>query len=331
LVISGSQQQWITRNSVLNLINGWSNGVWNQVFVGVTGAPTQNFPPSDANGNPYTTIATSPVTREKPFLYVGGDGKFNVFVPALQKNSSGVTWANGPAAGSSIPISDFYIAKSTDSAAVINLALAFGKNLILTPGVYKLDRPLYILWPNTVVLGLGFPTLVPTRGNVTMEVANVPGVKLSGLLFDAGTINSPILLQVGLLPLLPILRSVGSDPNNPTMIQDVFFRIAGANIGKATVSLEVNSSNVIIDDIWVWRADHGNPGTVGWTINTAVRLGPPCRRPILIATPLHPPLSRPTEGWQFDIRAARCSNPDTDCGSRNKKRRVVDPLSSSRA
>ena len=267
LVISGSQQQWITRNSVLN--NGWSNGVWNQVFVGVTGAPTQNFPPSASNGNPYTTIATSPVTREKPFLYVGGDGNFNVFVPALQKNSSGVTWANGPAAGSSIPISDFYIAKPTDSAAVINLALAFGKNLILTPGVYKLDRPLYILWPNTVVLGLGFPTLVPTRGNVTMDVANVPGVKLSGLLFDAGTINSPILLQVGLLPLLPILRSAGSDPNNPTMIQDVFFRIGGANVGKATVSLEVNSSNVIIDNIWVWRADHGNPGTVGWTINTA--------------------------------------------------------------
>jgi hypothetical protein len=265
LVISGSQQQWITRNSVLN--NGWSNGVWNQVFVGVTGAPTQNFPP--ANGNPYTTIATSPVIREKPFLYVDGGGNFNVFVPALQKNSSGVTWANGPAAGSSIPISDFYIAKPTDSVGVINLALAFGKNLILTPGVYKLERPLHILWPNTVVLGLGFPTLVPTHGNVTMDVANVPGVKLSGLLFDAGTINSPILLQVGLLPLLPILRSAGSDPNNPTMIQDVFFRIGGANVGKATVSLEVNSSNVIIDNIWVWRADHGNPGTVGWTINTA--------------------------------------------------------------
>ena len=122
-----------------------------------------------------------------------------------------------------------------------------------------------ILWYS----GWAIPTLVPTRGNVAMDVANVPGVKLSGLLFDAGTINSPILLQVGLLPLLPILRSAGSDPNNPTMIQDVFFRIGGANVGKATVSLEVNSSNVIIDNIWAWRADHGNPGTVGWTINTA--------------------------------------------------------------
>ena len=27
--------------------------------------------------------------------------------------------------------------------------------------------------------------------------------------------------------------------------------------------------NVILDDIWAWRADHGNAGTVGWDINTA--------------------------------------------------------------
>jgi hypothetical protein len=128
LVISGSQQQWITRNSVLN--NGWSNGVWNQVFVGVTGALTQNFPPSASNGNPYTTIATSPVTREKPFLYVDGDGNSNVFVPALQKNSSGVTWANGPVDGSSISICDFYIAKPTDSVEKINWMLASGRHTL---------------------------------------------------------------------------------------------------------------------------------------------------------------------------------------------------------
>jgi hypothetical protein len=259
-VLSGSQQQWLTRNSVLKA--GWTNGVWNQVFAGVTGAPAQGFP-----NPPYTTLAQTPVTREKPFLYVNGYGNFNVFVPAVQRNSSGVTWANGPAAGSSIPIHDFYIAKPTDTAAEINLALAFGKNLILTPGIYQLDRPLRILWPNTVVLGLGYPTLVPTRGNATMEVANVPGVKLSGLLFDAGTINSPVLLQIGLLPPLPILRGAGSDPNNPTLIQDVFFRIGGATAGKATVSLEINASNSIIDDVWAWRADHGNG--VGWTSNTA--------------------------------------------------------------
>jgi hypothetical protein len=47
----------------------------------------------------------------------------------------------------------------------------------------------------------------------------------------------------------------------------VFFRIGGAAAGKATISLVVNSDNVVLDDIWAWRADHGNG--VGWTVNTA--------------------------------------------------------------
>ena len=29
----------------------------------------------------------------------------------------------------------------------------------------------------------------------------------------------------------------------------------------------MNSDNVVLDDIWAWRADHGNG--VGWTLNTA--------------------------------------------------------------
>jgi hypothetical protein len=106
-VINGSQQQWLVRNSQLG---GWSNGVWNQVFSGVVGAPAQNFPPTSANPNPYTTLATSPVTREEPFLYVDSAGNFNVFVPAVQRNSSGTTWESGSGPGSSIPITDFFIA-----------------------------------------------------------------------------------------------------------------------------------------------------------------------------------------------------------------------------
>src|SRR5437773_10813689 len=73
-VINGSQQQFLVRDST---IGGWSNGVWNQVFSGVQGAPAQSFP-----SPPYTTLATSPVTRERPFLYLDSSGKYNVFVPA---------------------------------------------------------------------------------------------------------------------------------------------------------------------------------------------------------------------------------------------------------
>ncbi len=255
VVINGSQQQWVTRNS---RVDTWTNGVWNQVFSGVVGAPAQCFPCS----NQYTTLATSPVTREAPYLYEDSQKQFNVFVPAVQHNSAGTTWGGGQTPGASLPIENFFIARSTDSAATINDALHRGRNLILTPGIYQLDQTIEVTRPDTVVLGLGFPTLVPENGIASMTVASAKGIMLSGLLFDAGVTNSPVLLQVG----SGHARS-DNEASDPTTLSDVFFRIGGATPGKATTSLVVNSNNVILDDIWAWRADHGNG--VGWTSNTA--------------------------------------------------------------
>jgi hypothetical protein len=257
-IVSGSQQQWFTRNSNLD---GWSNGVWNQVFSGVIGAPAQCFPASSCGG-PYTTLPTSPVTREAPYLYTDSFGNYNVFVPAVQHNSSGTTWASGETPGTSIPIQKFFIAQPTDSAALIDAALLFGYNLILTPGIYNLDFSLLVLRPDTVVLGLGFPTLIPQNGTPSMIVASDIGVQLSGMIFDAGPKNSPVLLQVGLCGICHLGSSI-----DPSVLSDIFFRIGGAEAGSATVSLEVNSDDAILDDIWAWRADHG--AGVGWTSNTA--------------------------------------------------------------
>ena len=253
-ITNGSQQQWFTRNST---VDKWSNGVWNQVFSGVIGAPAQCFP----CGNWYTTLPTSPVTREAPFLYLDSSGGYNVFVPAVQHNSSGTSWSSGPTPGKSIAIDKFFIAKPGDSAGTINKALRRGKNLILTPGIYELNSAIKVTRPDTVVLGLGFPTLIPTEGNPSLTVTGVRGALLSGLLFDAGAKSSPVLLQLG------DRNSNDSDDSDPSVLSDVFFRIGGAAAGKATTSLIVNSDNTILDDIWAWRADHGNG--VGWTTNTA--------------------------------------------------------------
>ena len=261
-VVNGSQQQFLVRNTSLD---GWSNGVWNQVFSGDPGAPAQSFSATSglAGGTaPYTTLATSPVTQEEPFLQTDSAGQYSVFVPALRHNSSGPSWASGPAAGSAVPISKFFIATPGTSVLAIDAALALGKNLILTPGVYDLKAPILVTRPNTIVLGLGFPTLVPQNGTAALQVLGVPGVKLSGMIFDAGPKNSPVLLQVG----GPLAAGTGSAAD-PTLVQDVFFRIGGATAGSATDSLVVNSSHVILDDIWAWRADHG--AGVGWTSNTA--------------------------------------------------------------
>ncbi len=258
-IVNGSQQQWVVRNSNLD---GWTNGVWNQVFSGVVGAPAQCFPSQKSCGGPYTTLATSPVTREAPYLYLDADGNYNVFVPSAQRNTVGTTWASGATPGESISIKRFFVAQPSDSAATINKALHSGKNVILTPGIYHLDRSIEITRPDTVVLGLGFPTLIPENGVVSMKVATAKGIMISGIIFDAGEVTSPALLQVG-------IGDARSDnaASDPTTLSDVFFRIGGAAAGSATTSLIVNTNNVILDDIWAWRADHGNG--VGWTTNTA--------------------------------------------------------------
>ncbi|MET8852652.1 chitobiase/beta-hexosaminidase C-terminal domain-containing protein [Amycolatopsis sp. NPDC004625] len=252
---SVSQQQWYTRDSALG---SWNGGVWNMVFSGTSGAPANTFP-----NPPETTLATTPVSRDVPYLYVDGTGKYRVFLPSLRTNASGPSWANGSTPGSSVPMSQFYVVKSGDTAASINNALAAGCNLFFTPGIYHLNQTLNVTRANTTVLGIGYPTLVPDNGVNAMQVSDVDGVRLKGLLFDAGTANSQALLTVGQS------GSSASHASNPATVQDVFFRIGGQLAGKATNSLIVNSANTIIDHIWAWRADHGNSGTVGWTTNTA--------------------------------------------------------------
>jgi hypothetical protein len=257
-VINGSQQQFFTRNTS---IDSWSNGVWNQVFLGDNGAPATVFTPGS---NQYTTVTSTPVSEEEPFLYADANRDYNVFVPAVQHNSVGPSYSSGTTAGTSIPIRRFFIANPSTPLFLINAALARGQNLILTPGVYDLRGTIEVTHPDTVVLGLGFATLIPQHGNVSMQTANVPGIKLSGIIFDAGPRNSSALLEVGSRG---HQAPWGHSAGDPTLVQDVFFRIGGAEAGEATDSLVVNSDDTILDDVWAWRADHGNG--VGWTENRA--------------------------------------------------------------
>ncbi|WP_062516131.1 hypothetical protein [Demequina gelatinilytica] len=266
--INGSQQQWLVRDSE---VAGWSNGVWNQVFSGVEGAPSEASFPAET----YTTLDTTSVSREKPYLYVDDDGRYLVRVPAAQRDTSGVSWADGMTPGRDIPIGDFFIAKPGDSVKDINNALARDKNLLLTPGVYDVDRPIEVKRADTVVLGLGHATLTAHRGATAMRVADVPGAVIAGITIDAGEQESKVLLEVG--------KRNGNHGHharaarsNPTTLSDVYFRVGGPHIGKADTALVVNSDDVLIDHTWVWRGDHGvegftegvNGDTDRWATNT---------------------------------------------------------------
>lgn len=253
-VDSGSQQQWISRDSEWK---SWTGSNWNMVFVGVNNPPSGEWPKP-----PYTKVDKAPVVREKPFLEVDSKGKWFVRVPDLRRNSSGITWHNGATAGGLISLDQFYLARpGKDSAASLNAQLSKGRHLLLTPGIYDLDEPIRVTRPETILLGLGFATLRPTRGTAAITVADVDGIDVAGILFDAGKEVSRELMEVG-----PQGSTVRHD-KNPIVLHDVFFRVGGAGAGRTKENLRINANDVIVDHTWIWRADHGDG--VGWNSNTS--------------------------------------------------------------
>ncbi len=250
-VSSGPQQQWFTRNTEWQK---WTGANWNMMFMGVVNAPEANFPE-----NPYTTFETVPFVREKPFLSVSGKS-FNVKIPQLKINSSGPEWSDDINDETQLNLNKFYIANASgDNSATLNAALKKGKNLLFTPGIYKLDQPLKVSKTGTLIIGLGMPSLEPLNGNSVIEIADVDGVTISGILLDAGYRRSEALLVAG------EPGSVESHSENPTFLFDVFVRIGGPHEGSVKSAVVINSNKVVIDHIWLWRADHGNG--VGWEKN----------------------------------------------------------------
>lgn len=251
---SGSQQQWLSRNCRWG---SWTGQNWNMVFVGIA----DNNTPNEQWDGKITRVAQAPVVQEKPFLTYDNNAGYRVFVPERRTNAAGTSWENG-VKGEYISIDDFYVAKpDVDTADTINAALNQGKHLLFTPGIYKINKAIEVKNPNTIVLGIGLASLQSTNGNTCIKVSDVDGVKIAGLLFDAGASNSPTLLQVG------ETASAKSHADNPIVVSDVFFRVGGflqSNTASDTCII-INSNDVIGDNFWVWRADHGN--YVGWNSN----------------------------------------------------------------
>jgi hypothetical protein len=256
-VTSGSQQQWLARSSEWS---AWAGGVWNMVFAGVVNPPAGVWP-----ATPYTSVAELPVIREKPFLFADAAGNYSVLVPDLRSNSQGTDWSAAPTIGTVLTLDQFYIAHpDSDTAATLNAALGQGLHLLLTPGTYSLNASLQVTKPDTLVLGLGLATLLPSAGTPALVVADVAGVKVAGVVVAAGVTNSPTLIQIG------AASSAQDHSADPTLLYDISCRVGGAlsspNVaaGAASSCLTVNSNNVILDNIWLWRADHDAVGHPNW-------------------------------------------------------------------
>lgn len=272
-----SGQQFFTRNS--EVTHNTYGTTLNNFFMGVeaannltdaTGTKLKNnngytnwgIPgTADKNGKSpqqvVTEITSTPKISEKPFLYIDDDGEYKIFVPAVREDARGISWGEGKAndgmgEGKSLPISDFYIAKPSDSAATINKQIAAGKNIYFTPGTYHAETPIVVNRENAILLGSGMTSIIPDNEEMAMKVGDLDGIRIEGLIFDAG-LSSKYLLQVG------EEGTHKSHTNNPIVLQDLFFRVGGTTdvLTKADDALEINSDDVIGDHFWIWRADHG--------------------------------------------------------------------------
>lgn len=263
-----SGQQFFTRNS--KLVGNAFGTTLNNFFMGVESPNLPNASTGDAliNGNGYsnwaipnangeqqvfTNIESTPIIREKPFLFIDDDGEYKVFVPALNKDTKGTTWSkNNMGAGEVVSLDAFYIAKEGDTASSINEKLEAGKHIFFTPGVYHAEETIKVNKENTIVLGTGMASIIPDNEDTAMRVADKDGITIAGLIFDAGS-HSKSLLEVG-----EDGKHIDHS-DNPTLLADLFFRVGGttSELTKADDALIINSDDVIGDHFWIWRADHG--------------------------------------------------------------------------
>jgi hypothetical protein len=253
LVDSGTQQQWLSRN---NSYNSWTGQNWNIVMLGdePLGVPDETWPEAS-----YTAVSQTPIIREKPFLVYDEKDGLGVYVPEWKEGSMSFAWEGDASEGKVLPLSDFYVAKEdVDTASSINEALSDGKNVLFTPGIYELDESLSVQKSGTILLGMGLATLRSAAGNECIVSENADDLILAGLLFDAGTAESENLVRLG-----------AKEGAKPSLIADVYFRVGGIASDepcKTKACITIDLDNVVGDNLWVWRADHGD--NVGWDMNT---------------------------------------------------------------
>eukprot|EP01098_Paradermamoeba_levis_P012444 TRINITY_DN5453_c0_g1_i1.p1 TRINITY_DN5453_c0_g1~~TRINITY_DN5453_c0_g1_i1.p1 ORF type:complete len:692 (+),score=171.65 TRINITY_DN5453_c0_g1_i1:193-2268(+) len=254
-VYSGSQQQWISRNA--GVLTAWNGGVWNMVFVGSNGnLPAQHC--SNVGGNPYTSAPTTPVIAEKPQLYYNSDGKFSLVVPSVKYNSVGPDFTTSSA--NIIDFNSVYVATPNDTAQFLSAKIAIGHHVVFTPGIYVLKSSIVVSKPGMVLLGIGIATLQCEGAPCIVVNDGVDDVRIGGILLQAGTTTSSTLLQWGTTKSSKLKLK-------PSFMYDVYARVGGpTDSTRVSVSTDVmvtiNSANVVIDNSWLWRADHDVGGIV---------------------------------------------------------------------
>jgi hypothetical protein len=261
----GGQQQYLSRN--VQFGNGTSGGAWGMVYVGCENAPAAA--PGDHESAAITSIDTMPARIEKPYVAMYDDKtKFQLRVPKVSHGASNDPQVSGEGEESR-DFSNVKLAKADEPTAAIQAALDEGKDVVLAPGIYYLDRTLEIKKENQVLLGLGLATLVAPKGAPCIQVAsNTPGVRIAGVMLEAPPVDpakrSKDAHHWSLLEFGTEGVPDKGDPNNPGALFDIFCRVGGGGPAaqRKWISIDtmvrIHSGHVIGDNLWLWRADHAS-------------------------------------------------------------------------
>jgi len=259
----GNQQQWYTRGTTMSRYPRRA-GPGSYVCVGCIDVNTSrpfpdsydlsNLQPAQYGhiGESYT--AAPEIFAEKPYIVAQENGTFGLQIPALLQSHVGPSFATGQL----VPFERVFVASPQSPASKINSKIAAGKHIVFTPGIYRLSAPIVVNRPDIVLLGLGYATLIPYfDGDALVKVGDVDGVRIAGLLLQAGRYSeaNPVmaLLQWGARG-----SSYEGSSRNPGFIYDLVARVGGPeqyNVGVESM-VEINNGWVIGDNLWLWSADH---------------------------------------------------------------------------
>lgn len=241
-VVPRTQQQFFFRNCDFGKGVDTSNGV-NFVFLGNSG----NMSEQQDKEPKVSVVDRVPELAEKPFL-VEEDGDWSIAVPAARQASQGP--GDESKLERSISMEDVYVAKDGDTAEAINAGIVGKQALLLTPGIYGMERAVQITEPNFVVLGIGFATLVNHQGDVALSV-EAADVRVAGVFFDAGSHSSEALLRWS---------------GDRGFLHDAITRMAATSyernfhsscsVPSTDTHVQIDGDGVTVDHTWIWHADH---------------------------------------------------------------------------
>lgn len=287
-----ANQQWLSRG--VNFNGNVEGGAWSTVFSGCIGnVPSEG---KGKKGPVITVEDTPRVRIEKPFVVLNDNGDYELHVPKATTDTSLTVGAQLDDSNTEtrcfskvkvgkaiLPLDEsgkyaehdddkYNELTNADKELTLELqqALDEGKDLVLCPGIYFLTEPLVVKKANQVILGIGMATLIaPQDGSPCVRVlAETHGVRVASLVLEASvqkqssSVNNNSDKVKSLIDFGEPDKTGNEDPGdpaNPGLLSDIFTRVGGSNLErsvKTDVMVRIFSSNVVGDNLWLWRADH---------------------------------------------------------------------------